>query len=242
LLGEYDGNGNVDSEIVYLGSMPVALLKQIVLGSTVTTPYYIYTDHIDTPRVITRASDNLIVWRWDQVDPFGFAPANENPQALGVFTSNARFPGQLYDKETKLHYNWHRDYDPQLGRYVQSDPIGLEGGLNTYAYVEGNPVNYVDENGLSRRGGTIYRGTGDMAGQIWDLNSRHNGAIRKYDSLQRKANGLWRDDIFVPRDGKPVCRTVCPNAGGACRSVPNDSLPAGNGCYTRCDGLVLTPQ
>jgi RHS repeat-associated protein len=151
LIGEYDATNKVISETVYLGSTPVALIKQTIAGTTTTTTAnYIYADQIDTPRVITRASDNKMVWRWDQADPFGLTPASENPQALGVFASNARFPGQVYDKESNLHYNWHRDFDPQLGRYVQSDPIGLAGGINTFAYVGGNPVVGVDPDGLQR--------------------------------------------------------------------------------------------
>ena len=95
--------------------------------------YPIYTDHLNTPRVITNQA-NQIVWEW-KTDTFGAGAANENPSGLGVFSFNLRFPGQYYDAETGLHYNYFRDYDPSVGRYVESDPIGLDGGINTYAYV-----------------------------------------------------------------------------------------------------------
>lgn len=88
------------------------------------------------------------MWRWDQAEPFGNNPADEDPDANSVaFDLPLRQPGQRYDAETGLHYNYFRDYDPSLGIYKQSDPIGLEGGVNTYAYVFGSPLMYADPTG-----------------------------------------------------------------------------------------------
>ncbi len=141
LIGEYDQSGNAIQETVYLGDTPVVTIKN-------ATPYYIYADQIDTPRVITD-TNNLMVWRWDQTDPFGATLPDENPTSLGAFTYNLRFPGQVYDQETGKHYNANRDYDPAGGRYIQSDPIGLNGGQwSTYSYVGGNPVSRNDPTGL----------------------------------------------------------------------------------------------
>ena len=91
------------------------------------------------------------VWRWDQQEPFGNNVPDENPSGLGVFDLPLRFAGQRYDAETGLHYNYFRDFDPSLGIYKQSDPIGLHGGLNTYAYVNGRPLLLVDPLGLRSR-------------------------------------------------------------------------------------------
>src|SRR4249919_108579 len=86
---------------------------------------------LNTPRVIAD-STGTTVWRWDQGEPFGNDVPNNNPSGAGAFDFPLRFPGQYFDRETSLAYNVMRDYDTGLGRYVQSDPIGLDGGLNTY--------------------------------------------------------------------------------------------------------------
>ncbi|OZG75211.1 hypothetical protein BTA51_02165 [Hahella sp. CCB-MM4] len=102
--------------------------------------YYIHTDHLGTPQVMTDQNQN-VVWDIDQT-PFG-----ETVNESGSVVQPMRFPGQYSDPETGYSYNYYRDYDPSLGRYVQSDPIGLRGGLNTYAYVGGNPISRIDPTG-----------------------------------------------------------------------------------------------
>jgi RHS repeat-associated protein len=109
--------------------------------------YYIHSDHLNTPRRIYDQAGQE-VWRWDNTEPFGDSLPNENPSGLGTFTCNLRLPGQYFDKETNLHYNMARDYDPAIGRYIQSDPIGLDGGINTYTYVKNSPLSFIDPRGL----------------------------------------------------------------------------------------------
>jgi RHS repeat-associated protein len=92
-------------------------------------------------------TQNRLRWRW-LAEPFGGSATEENPSGLGALTVNPRFPGQYFDVETGLSYNYFRDYDPAVGRYVQSDPIGLAGGINLYAYVENAPTMYTDSEGL----------------------------------------------------------------------------------------------
>jgi RHS repeat-associated protein len=145
LIGEYDASGNLIQEIVWLGDIPVATLRDCSCGSSI---FYIHTDHLNTPRKITKRSTTDVVWRWDS-DPFGSATPNTDPDGDGThFSFNLRFPGQYYDAELGSHYNYYRDYDPVTGRYVQSDPIGLNGGINTYAYVDSSPLMGFDPLGL----------------------------------------------------------------------------------------------
>ena len=140
LLGEYDDKGNPIQETIYLNNRPVAVVKQGQI-------YTIWADHLGTPRIITGPNTQTPVWTWDST-AFGQNPANETPNSGQAFKYNLRFPGQVYDEVTGLHYNYFRDYDPKLGRYIQNDPIGLNGGLNRYGYVGQSPLNASDSLGL----------------------------------------------------------------------------------------------
>jgi RHS repeat-associated protein len=109
--------------------------------------FYIHTDHLNTPRRITRRSTADVVWRWES-RPFGEGAPDENPSGLGVFSFNLRFPGQYYDSEIALNYNGARGYDSATGAYLQSDPLGLNAGINPYAYGNSSPIMFYDPYGL----------------------------------------------------------------------------------------------
>jgi RHS repeat-associated protein len=150
LLGEYDANGISVYETIYLG-IPVGVIKQTgTAGASniAISLYNVSTDQLGAPRIITRQSDEALVWRWDSAEAFGVTAPDQNPGSLGTFSFNQRLPGQVFDAESGLFQNWNRDYDPRGGRYRQSDPIGLAGGINTFAYVGGNPLNFTDPLGL----------------------------------------------------------------------------------------------
>jgi RHS repeat-associated protein len=147
LLGEYNSAGTPLREYVWLGNTPVAIFTPDPANAT-NPPlvYYVHTDHLNAPRLVTDKANN-VRWRW-LAEPFGTTAPEDNPSALGAFTQNLRFPGQFADSESGLSYNYFRNYDASIGRYNSSDPIGLNGGVNTYAYVSGKPLSHVDPRGL----------------------------------------------------------------------------------------------
>ena len=137
LLAENDGMGTPIREYIWLDDLPVAMIDHT--GASPVT-YYIHTDQLGRPQKMTDASANLV---WDAI----FQPFGEVYAVSGSASNFLMFPGQFYDGETQLSQNWHRDYDPTIGRYIQSDPIGLAGGINTYSYVGGNPLTRIDPTG-----------------------------------------------------------------------------------------------
>ena len=137
IIAEADSTGAIQREYVYVNGERLALLQQSPTQAT----YYYHNDHLGTPKALTNAS-GTVVWQAD------YTPFGELTETVSIVEQPFRFPGQYFDGETGLYYNYFRDYDPGLGRYVQSDPIGLDGGINTFAYVNTNPLGFVDPLGL----------------------------------------------------------------------------------------------
>jgi RHS repeat-associated protein len=143
IIGESNASGTFSKEYLYRGSSRLAMVD--VSKSKV---YYYGNDQLGTPEILTD-SDNTVVWE-AIYKPFGEAEVNEHSTVV----NNFRFPGQYYDSETGLHYNYNRYYDPSTGRYLTSDPIGQVGGVNLYSYAENNPVKMIDSLGLFAFSGT----------------------------------------------------------------------------------------
>jgi RHS repeat-associated protein len=182
IIGEYEWGGSFQQlpnsvvpvqETVYLGDLPVATL----VGQITSDPegnlamlhpiYYVHADHLNTPRRVTQPSTNSLAWRWDS-DPFGNGNPNMNPSGGASLVYDLRFPGQVYDALTGDFNNWHRDYNAPTCRYIESDPIGLAGGVNTYAYANGDPISEIDPLGLWGFGDPLPQGVVDYSAGLGD--------------------------------------------------------------------------
>ena len=183
---------------------------------------YIQADQLDTPRTVTDSTQKVI-WQWDNQEPFGANAPNEDPDGDGKrFTLNLRFPGQYFDSEAGLHYNYFRDYDASTGRYVESDPIGLGGGFNTYLYAYADPVLGADASGLLTRpvpGGVrppdhgAPRGSTCGAPRTWPNGQPRRGGHSGLDLLQAVGGNIVAPIGGAVRDsttsdpGIMICQT-----------------------------------
>ena len=111
IIAESNSAGTITAEYVYLNGQPLAKMEG-------ANTYYYHNDHLATPQKMTDAS-GAVVWSAD------YKPFGEATITISTITNNLRFPGQYFDAETGLNYNYFRDYNPVIGRYIEADPIGL---------------------------------------------------------------------------------------------------------------------
>ena len=137
IIGESQSDGTFTAEYLYLGASRTAMVD-VSSG----TMYYYHNNHLGTSVLMTD-NTGTVVWE-GEYKPFGEAEVNPNSTVV----NNFRFPGQYYDTETGLHYNYHRYYDPGTGRYLRPDPIELVGGINLFTYCLNNPISATDPYGL----------------------------------------------------------------------------------------------
>jgi RHS repeat-associated protein len=139
LLSEY---GTTNRDYIWMGGLPVAVVDGVGVAAKLS---YVTADELGTPRVI-KDDTGAVQWQWPyQGNAFG----EMQPVSATGYAFNLRLPGQYVDFERGLAYNTNRDYEPATGRYVQSDPIGLAAGWNTYAYAAGDPLTQFDFFGLA---------------------------------------------------------------------------------------------
>jgi RHS repeat-associated protein len=186
-VGNNTTTNRVNVEVFYVHADHLGTPRTVTRSTVATGPNAPSSATATSPGAINKA-----VWRWDS-DPFGTSLGNsqptENPQLIAgtatqiqaaTFRVNSRFPGQVSNAETGSSYNYLRDgYMPMVGRYSQSDPIGLNGGINTFGYVGGNPIKRIDPSGLVFFGGigaqcsaAAIFGAGVSGGAVWDSSGR----------------------------------------------------------------------
>ena len=139
VLVEANGVGGATvREYIWMDDMPLAVVDNVNTGSPVL--YHVHADHLDRPVMMTNSAKTAV---WEaQYRPFGEVSA-----VTGTATLNLRFPGQWYQLEAGLAYNWHRHYDATIGRYLQPDPLGFVDGPSIFAYAKSSPQMLVDPDG-----------------------------------------------------------------------------------------------
>ncbi|WP_186442640.1 RHS repeat-associated core domain-containing protein [Lysobacter antibioticus] len=146
-IGDYGASGETKQQPVWLDEAPVGVLAGAGAAQKL---HYVQPDHLGTPRAVVDVARNVGVWSWNaKGEAFGNDAPNQDPDQDGAaFMFDMRFAGQQNDVVTGLMYNYFRDYEAGNGRYIESDPIGLHGGMSTYLYVAANPLSNLDPKGL----------------------------------------------------------------------------------------------
>ena len=194
----------------------------------IESKYYFYqNDHLGTPQKMT-AVNGAVVWS-AKYSSFGEAEV----EPTSTVENHLRFPGQYFDGETGLHYNWHRYYDPDAGRYLTPDPIGLTGGINPFVYSYNHPVNYTDPYGL-------FRWHGNWGGPDWTAG--HKKSWNEFTPAEKAKifEAIENQDVEngAPRDLQDVQYMYHDFAYGTCRdncATATCPTECEKNCFNRAD-------
>jgi RHS repeat-associated protein len=191
LLEETDGQGNALADYIYVGGLPVA-----TVSPGAGQVYFLHDDRLGTPQSATDSGQN-VVWT------ASYGPFGEMSSVPALVVQDLRLPGQELDADTGLYHNGFRDYAPGWGRYLQSDPIGLAGGMNTYGYVGGNPVNWVDRLGLEAFEGNffgdehdVFKATHSLL-DVWDWVTAPGEFANGLSQARKTKNLEWRNPLSI---------------------------------------------
>jgi RHS repeat-associated protein len=222
-----------EQRLLWLDDQLVGVKIKATSGAYAGELLYAHTDHLGTPRALSRASNNSVVWRWPlETSAFGQHPAQTDPDGDGqALTFNLRYPGQYFDSESGLHYNYFRDYEAGVGRYIESDPIGFEGGISTCAYVYSSSLIASDAVGLAAAYGLP--GTNETAHNLGEGGSICvTAAAGAYSTAGDEARSTQLPGAHNgPQDAVRHCIWICKFArvaGSSCaRAVGNNHEMAG---------------
>jgi RHS repeat-associated protein len=187
LIGEYTSSG---SQVRAYGYRPGSLWTTDPLFMKAGSQYYFYhNDHLGTPQQMTDIN-GAVVWS-ARYDSFGKAEVDQ----ASTITNNLRFPGQYYDEETGLHYNWNRYFNPNVGRYMTVDPIGFEGqDSNLYRYCQNNPMLYIDQDGQILGWIVALAGSAYVAYKANEIYENFNQARSNLQNF----NEYWNNQFIYP--------------------------------------------
>jgi RHS repeat-associated protein len=205
LIAEND-NGTV-TDYIYADGRPIAILQP---GASITADQvnYVHADRLGTPQIVTN-NNGSVVWS-TTYQPFGMTGL-----VTASINQNLRFPGQNFDAETGFSYNLNRDYMPNLGRYLETDPIGITGGINTYQYATSNPHRYVDRSGLIFVADDIAEGY--LLAELFDLAAAE---LTEYETAATAAEGATETTSVIGRQ----CPMVHPFANGGTHFTTAETL------------------
>lgn len=198
-LGDYGTTGVALQQAVWMDDMPVG-------ASAAGKLHYVLPDHLGAPRLVVEPASDVAIWGWDSKgEVFGSTSPDQDLDGDGTqFILGMRFPGQIFESESELNQNYHRDYEPATGRYATSDPLGLIAGLSTYSYAFSSPLVFFDSDGLQARAirlpGTVPPGTSPQLDQ-WGTNP---GPTLSWEDIGQFVENAWEVNKHISGAGVAV--------------------------------------